>query len=112
MALSLSRAHFAERKPVLKEVPCPECGGSVFVRELPLREAEGRLNPILEEKGDVTAKLIVLLACDENGDPIFEPGDEDLVNSLPSGVGLRIAKAALDVNGLSAMQVEDEAKNS
>lgn len=110
--MALSRAQFQARKTIVREVECPELGGSVCLRELSLGDAEKRLSPILQEEGDVTAKILILLVCDPDGSPLFTDEDLDLVNALPMKVATRLAKQALDANGVDTEGVEAEVKNS
>lgn len=62
--------------------------------------------------GDVSARLVALCACDQDGRRLFTDDAVDQLNDLPSDLVEPVASAAQDFNGMSKRAKEEAAKNS
>lgn len=103
-------------------VACPEWGATVFIRtmsglerdafeieQLTLRESDpGNKRANLS---NFKARLCVRCAVDENGEPIFKPGDAAALGAKSSKVLARLYDAASRLNGLADEDVEALAGN-
>lgn len=113
--MSLNRDTILSAPVKLKrvEVPVPEWGGSVFVRELAADERD-----LLElawektQRKNFRARLVLATACDENGVDLFKMEDLLAVSKKESTAVSRICEVAFKVNRFTKEDVEDLAKNS
>lgn len=93
-----------------REVPCPEWGGSVWVRSITLAERL-ELMPLVKSDGDITAEMVALCACDEAGTRLFALDDAQRLKAKSAAVVQRVALAALELNGLTKGAAEGAEKN-
>jgi hypothetical protein len=105
---------------VTQEVDVPEWGGTVIVKGMTGTERDSFEQAIIDTKGkstktnlaNIRARLCSLTMVDDKGERLF--ADSDMI-----GLGKKAAKAidrvfavAQDLNGMSAVDVEELAKNS
>lgn len=103
-----------------EEVHVPEWGGSLFVRTLTSKERVGFelwLSPDsdkLKEKRrkQLKERLIVLCACDENGDSIFDESDLGWLAEKAAKPVDRVFEAARKLNGIGVDDIEELEGNS
>jgi len=103
-----------------EKVDVPEWGGHVHVRGLTAREYEKwQLSNMAQAKGEAprasmermrgaTARLVVLGACDENGEPCFSDRDIPVLMDMNNKALNRVAAA---VQRLAGIGDEDEIVN-
>lgn len=97
-------------------VDVPEWGGVVHLRPLTGRERDKFETETLakgegNETVDVRARLVVAMACDEDGVLLFSPEDVDAV-AAKSGRALdRLFPRAAKLSGMSKSDIADLAKN-
>lgn len=104
----------------LEEVEVPEWGGCVYVRTLPGAERDEFDQAIYDARGKgdavdvrgVKVRLLVAALCDADGLPVFGPEDAEALNAKSSRVLDRLFDVAQTLNGLTADDVEELAKNS
>lgn len=92
---------------------------TVFVRELNARERDAFEHSCMQGKGKkqefstrgMQVKLVIMCACDAEGNRIFGESDTDMLFNKSSKVVYRIYKAALELNGLSNEDEEELLKN-
>lgn len=110
----LSRDDFLSGSSLrVEEIPVPELGGSVFLRELTTPQLLAIKNKAQEfgfkqdetSSDEVTIKLMALVlsqsACDADGHPIFTIEDlEELIVKNKVGTLLRLGTKALEISGL------------
>jgi hypothetical protein len=92
---------------------------TVFVRELSAREKDQYEASLVSVKGkkrdmnfqDMRAKMAVLVCCDENGKPIFDPDDYEWLSQKPGKPLSRIYDTAVKLNGYSEEDEEELLKN-
>lgn len=102
---------FACKDLPVTPVDVPEWGGRVYVRKISAGEVV-ELTKINEDEDRITVRGVILFACDESGDRIFEASDEDtLLGKSPESLN-RVFNAGLKVNGFGTDAVEDLKKNS
>lgn len=118
MAL-MNRSEFlaAVQTVQVEAVPCPEMGGTVYVRALTLRA----LGPVAarqakEPEGSLkgAAVLVAATLCGPDGATLFDPSKDDDIEALcdlPFVVVRRLSDAATALNGLGEAAVKDAAKN-
>lgn len=107
----------SDREIELVEVP--EWGGVVFVRSLSGEERDQFEASIIERNGrdvrtnlrNLRARLVVLAACDESGNPIFSPGDADALGAKSAAALDRIFSVAQRLSGLRENDVQELAEN-
>jgi len=109
----------AQDCPISSPIPCPEWDCTLYIRTLEGGERDAFEESVLVKKGkkrevslqDLRAKLVALSACDKDGRPAFQPGDEKWL-TCKSGVVLdRLADAAMKHNKISDKDVEEMAGN-
>lgn len=98
----LTREKAKAWKPAYERVDVPEIepGAHVNVKTLTLAEVRNRAVPLIKEKGDTTAEMVVLFAVDDEGAPIFSAEDVESISGMPGVACQRIAIAGLKLNGL------------
>jgi len=89
------------------KVEVPEMGGEVCVASLTVAEMD-RLSK-LDGSNPASVEVVILGACDENGDRLFTEKDRLALAKLPASVIGLISKAVLDHNGMGK---QEEAKNA
>lgn len=122
MALNREQLLAQRNKRRMEEVPVPEWGGSVFVRELSAadRDAFETSSLLLGRKGEVKgtnlvnmrARLAVLTICDEDGQRLF--GEEDVValGEMSASALQRVFEMAQRLSGFTDKDMEELEKNS
>ena len=95
----------------------PEDFGDVYVRGWTVSERDAFEEEFKAVKDaglpwKLRPRLITRTVCDENGNLIFQPGDEVKVDAMPNQVMQPIWNLALSVAGMSDRDVEDLEKNS
>jgi hypothetical protein len=103
----------------VQRVSTPEWGGHVHVRMLSGAEADAvqTLLGSSKDKSDPQresrsmAGIVVLCCCDEQGQRTFRDDQVEQVRNLALAPLMRVATAALNLNGLSAAAAEGLEKN-
>jgi len=106
----------------LEPVPCPEWGGSLYVRNLSGEELSlwhdemdkrktGKQRRLASSRG-LKGRLIVLAACDAEGRQVFSAEDADWLETKNAAVLNRLWEAACKLSGLGEDEQEQIAKNS
>jgi hypothetical protein len=97
-----------------QRVPVPEWGGDVFVRVLPLAD-QGQFE---DEAGredrsslDVMVRMVALCACDADGNALFTLDDAKALGGKAAEPLIRVARAAIEINAITASDIEGLAKN-
>lgn len=119
MAVLTKGAIFNSKDLPTQEVQIPEWGGSLFVRMLTAEERdayEGSNFKLVNGKPEANmsnarARFAVLVACDENGKPIFVADDAPELGRRSSRAVDRIVTAGRKLNGIGEDAVEDAKKN-
>jgi hypothetical protein len=99
-----------------QEVPVPEWGGSVYVREISGRDRD-RFEASLVDKSkpemfdNARARFVAIVACDAAGKPLFSDADVAQLGELSAAALDRIFDAGRKLNGMLA-EAEDVRKNS
>lgn len=102
-------------------VSVPEWGGDIVIREMTGAQRDvwdtmmasrynAKTGQITSMKG-MRAKMIVLSVVDEDGKPMFNDKDLDVISEKSSVVLDRICEAIRDINGLTDDAVEDAEGN-
>ena len=107
----------ADRKVEMVEVP--EWGGVVYVRSLTGAERDQFESSIVERNGrdvrtnlrNLRARLVVMAACDENGEPIFSTEDAAALGAKNAAALDRIFSVAQRLSGLRDNDVQELAEN-
>ena len=93
----------------MEEVKVKEWGGTVFIKELSVKERIEFEASFKEKKdGDIMGKMLLLLSttiCDKDRNPLFEPSDIESLHEKNVKVILKLFRIA---NKLSALTVESE----
>lgn len=123
--MALTREKFiaaAQDKRRMEEIPVPELGDTVFVRELSAAERDQFETSMLHlsKQGKVQgtnlanlrARLAVLAICDEQGRRLFSDDDAKILGQLGASALQRIFEAAQRLSGLSDSDMEELEKNS
>ena len=99
-------------------VDLPELGGDIGVRRvafqeaMTLAEAGTGVDDSIEEQERFLVEMVLLCACDDQGNRLFTNEDRSAVAKLPAVALQRVADVALEVNGLAGDSVEEAVKNS
>lgn len=102
-------------RPDVHEVDLPG-GKKVWVRSISAREKtlyEQACND--KKKGGMASmreRLVILCACDENGNPLFQQADMARVGNLPVTTLEPIFDKAYEINGFKSKLIEEIRKNS
>lgn len=83
----------------------PEWGGTVWLRVLSAKDQLALTEGI--EQRDVPFRVLIGCVCDEDGNAIFEQGDEDALMEQPFPVIMRVFAEAAKLNGLSSRELEE-----
>jgi hypothetical protein len=103
-----------------EEVPVPEWGGSVLVRELTGRgrdEWEASLtvqrgDRIVPDTANLRAKLVARCVVGEDGEPLFSQQDVNALGELSAAALNRVADVASRLSGLREEDLEEMGKAS
>ena len=103
-----------------EDVPVPEWGGSVLVRELRGRErdeweaslAVQRGKQMVPDTANMRAKLAARCIVDADGEPLFSQQDVAALGELSAAALERVWDVATRLSGLASASVEEKAKNS
>jgi hypothetical protein len=100
---------------VIEKVPCPEWGGTAYVRTIDA-DARDRFEALFEAKkvtGGVRASLVSESICDKEG-TFLRPSAIEVValGKKASGPMDRLFSAALRINRMSNRDIEELEKNS
>lgn len=104
--MALNREAFlATIKPDLVAVSVPELGGEVLVKAVSQAEFESwrqqiqGKNKVINETGFI-ARLIILCACDDDGNSLFTKDDFEAISKIPAKVLMRIQRVCQDQLGI------------
>jgi hypothetical protein len=118
---------YLDRDAILKaaalkteDVPVPEWGGSVLVRELRARErdeweaslAVQRGRQMVPDVSNMRAKLAARIIVGADGEPLFTQQDVAALGELSAAPLDRIFEVASRLSGLNPADLEEKAKNS
>lgn len=104
---SIRQKILAAKPTAMERLDVPEWDATVWIKELTLkerdafeadqivREEDGSMR--METKG-LKARLIILCACDEDGEKVFSPEDEDALNELGAAAIERVFAVCQRVN--------------
>jgi hypothetical protein len=103
-----------------EDVPVPEWGGSVLVRELRGRErdeweaslAVQRGREMVRDTANIRAKLAARAIVGEDGEPLFTQQDVAALGELSAAALERVFDVASRLSGLNPADVEEMGKNS
>lgn len=99
-----------------EDVAVPEWGDGVGVRVRSITVAEHKDFTSRLKEGDddatIAASLMVVACVDETGSPLFTEADAAMLLAQDASAVKRIGRAAMRLNGLGKMAVEDARKNS
>jgi Phage tail assembly chaperone len=103
-----------------EDVPVPEWGGSVLVRELRGRErdefeaslAVQRGNRMVPDVANMRAKLVARVVVGEDGEPVFSQQDVNALGELSAAALDRVFEVASRLSALNPDSLEEKAKNS
>ena len=101
--MALTRADILaadDLQPVSVQVP--GWGGDVWVRRLTARQFVQMSHIDFEKDFDAFAKVVVMAACTEHGDPLFTPEDVQAISGKGFQEVKQLAQAVLTVNGMGA----------
>lgn len=77
----------------------------VYIRVLSAKDqislTEGR------DQSQVPFRVLVACICNEDGTPILQQGDEDILAEFPFPVILRVFTEAARINGISSQELEE-----
>ena len=98
----------------MKKVEIPEWNGYVYVREIRARERDlYEAMTFAISDGDPAkamdnyrARFVVISACDENGELLFQPEDAEWLGQKQVAPVNRIFKVAREINGLTVEEAE------
>lgn len=96
-------------------VEVPEWDGVLAMRELNGLERSDFERKIkgVEESGPLALALLLIACCeDDEGKPLFQPGDESWLVTKSALVLMRVGKEAMRLNGLGDEAQQEQAKNS
>jgi len=115
--MNLTKKQILSANDLPKEkVEVPEWGGHVFVRTLTGVERDRFEQTLLDGKNvnmaNVRARLVVLAAIADDGKRIFADTDATALGEKSASALDRVYGVAQRLNGLTAADVEDLAKNS
>jgi hypothetical protein len=103
-----------------EDVPVPEWGGSVLVRELRGRErdeweaslAVQRGRQMVPDVANMRAKLVARTVVDADGEPVFTQQDVAALGELSAAALDRVFEAASRLSALNPADVEEMGKAS
>lgn len=103
-----------------EDVPVPEWGGSVLVRELRGRERDEweasltvqRGQQVVPDSANMRAKLAARTIVDPDGEPLFTQQDVAALGELSAAALNRVFDVASRLSGLGPAAAEDAGKNS
>jgi hypothetical protein len=106
--------------PAPKAADVPELGGQVFLRVMSGTERDQFEAESVKQNGknveinraNFRARLLVKTLCDEQGARLLADSDATALGQKPADLLDRLATEASRLNGMSAKDVEDIAKNS
>lgn len=109
----LSKADILAANDVQKRlVSVPEWGGDLYVKTISAGERDQyEIFAQGEAPCDIRATLVVLTACDENGELLFDLDDVKALSAKAAGPMNRVFNAATAINGFTGRDVEDLEKN-
>ena len=93
---------------VLKRVPVPEWGGTIFVRSLNGEQRDAFERDVKQAGDDNLAKMLVVVrhvACDQAGRALFAIDDVAALKAKNCAVILRVAIAGLAHNAMTEDEV-------
>lgn len=107
---------FKAQDTKLEAVEVPEWNCTLYVKTLSGAERSKlrQISDTLTKSGresEADTHLLILSACDEQGNKAFNDSDFAALNEKNASVITRVAMAAIRVNGLGADAVEDAKKN-
>jgi hypothetical protein len=103
-----------------EDVPVPEWGGSVLVRELRGRErdeweaslAVQRGRQMVPDVSNMRAKLVARTVVGDDGEPVFTQQDVNALGELSAAALDRVFEVASRLSGLNQDAVDEMGKNS
>lgn len=104
----------AARSTRTRDVDAPELGVGVVLTVRGLTAGEqydiAEIQTGNDElKGGVLARAALIKFCtvDAEGNQVFQPEDDDIIDGMDASLATRLATAAMELSGLSAEQVEE-----
>ena len=114
--MTLSRDQILRADDLKTEtVPVPEWGGEVLMRTMTGSERdtfEGRFLSGNRNVSDARAWIAATLIVDDQGKPVFSPGDVAELGRKSASALQRVFEVGMRLSGLSGDEVEDMEKNS
>ncbi len=108
----ITRENFFALKPEVREVHVPALGESVHVKQMTAGERDRfEVEQLKSAEKDFRARLAAATVCDADGVLLFNEGDVAKLSAVPAHALDSIAKAAVELNLLTAEDVEGLAKN-
>jgi hypothetical protein len=97
-------------------VEVPEWGGTIYVRQMSAAERDRLEAETFRPNGkhnlaNLSARTVVLCACDAGGRRLFSDRDAEALGKKSAAAVSRVFKVVQQVNGLNAEAVEDAEKN-
>ena len=121
----MTENHFLTREAILNALDLPtetvfveEWGGTVVVRGLTAAEYRAFELSISDEEGRQFDRerfwlaLVVRSLVDQDGRPLFRPGDEEVLQQKASSAMRKVFDVAARLNGIAGEEVEQLTKNS
>lgn len=106
---------------VIRRVDLPELGDGayLFVRTISALDRERYEESVVKTEGrnvqikrqNMRVKLVILSACDEEGNRLFDSGDVGLLANKSAVVINKIFEAAQEVNGMTGEDKEEIEEN-
>lgn len=93
----------------VKPFNVPEWGGSVYLREMSVKDRESFFDTVKDGKIKAV-KALILAACDEDGQPIFTDEDTADLEEKSGSVVDKIVMEWVRMNGLHSGAVKDAEK--
>jgi hypothetical protein len=101
-------------RPKFERVEVPEFGCAVHVREWSGRERADWESWAAEDHASIETlvRMVIQGVCDDSGQPIFNDDDAEAVGEMPAEGLLRVARAVMRINALTADETDALVKNS
>jgi len=98
----IDRKSFLGFKPKTMKVEIPEFEDYVYVTSLTTRELQEAEAARAEgaDSAELLYKQVLCCVCNEDGQPIFQKTDREIVENLPFAVVKRLSEAVNEISGL------------
>lgn len=113
IAKTFNKSDFFNLRTVVETVSIPEMGGDIGIKSMTAAEREGlerRLQKEQENNG-IRATVFIYSVCDLEGKLLFNEEDLEAVKTLPNAVVSKIFNASNILNGITAKEEAEAAKN-